>query len=136
MPDQLDEIQNTINALEAVASRLSEPPAMVVLTPEGDQFLFGNKGGLIRFAITALRAAQGQKQSLSKQPWIVELDGDWGVPGIELNEKTSEYLQAKTSQSQSRGNGVIAMCIFLFLAGLTLTGAATLVDGLWHLISR
>ena len=79
-------------ALAGAGKDEAHPPAMVVMPPDEVSFIKGNRDGLLRLAIAALKAARGEKQLFAKSGWVYEVDLDWGLKGIELDESAHLYI--------------------------------------------
>ena len=65
MAKLIDEITEALAILEGNENTSDHAPAMVVLPPDTDQFIIGNRGGLIHLAIAALKR-RAAKSSLSQ----------------------------------------------------------------------
>jgi hypothetical protein len=63
----IDEITEALAILEGNKDTSDHAPAMVVLPPDSDQFIIGNRSGLIHLAIAPLKLRKA-KSSLSQNP--------------------------------------------------------------------
>ena len=118
--------------LESARDSIDETPAMVVLPPDADQFIIGNRGGLVRLAIAALKAEQGEQQSFVRSDWVFEDDLDWGIKGLALDEHAHLYIPEKTSKvrqllGKTTGYGFLIVIVIVFVAGIM-----SISHWLWH----
>jgi hypothetical protein len=105
---------------------------MVVLPPDADQFMIGNRGGLVRLAIAALKAEQGERQSFAKSDWVFEDDLDWGVKGLALDEYAHLYIPEKTSKGRQFLGSVAAYVLLAVIVIIFVAGVASVSHWLWH----
>ncbi len=70
----------------------SDRPTIVAVSPESRGYLRGNRGGFVRLAIAALKAANGERQDFKKQDWVRCEDLDWIAGGLEYDESADMYL--------------------------------------------
>ncbi len=66
-------------------------PTIVAVSPESSGYLSGNRGGFVRLAIAALKAAEGVKQDFRKQEWVRCQEYDWVLGGFEYDESAHIY---------------------------------------------
>ena len=105
---------------------------MVVLPPDSDRFIVGNKGGLIRFAIATLKAVQGEEQSFADSDWVYEDDIDWGIKGIQLDETAHVYIPAKKSKTRLTIEKLVGYTVLIAIVSIFVVGIVTISHWLWH----
>jgi hypothetical protein len=112
------ELQPVIEQLEQFQF---DKPALVVMPPDSQSFLQGNRGGLVYLAIASLRAATGRKQIFKDNPWLVVEDYDFDLAGIELDEAADICLPPVLSKWQIFKNnffGYAFVIVFLAMFGI------------------
>jgi hypothetical protein len=132
MRESNDGVEQALAILENASTHVAEPHAMVVLPPDSDRFIIGNKGGLIRLAIATLRAAQGEKQSFVDSDWVYEDDIDWSVKGIELDETAHTFIPEKKSKTRLVLEKVVSYSVVIAIVSVFVVGIVTISHWLWH----
>jgi len=135
-------IASALSVLENLTAEPGEPPAMVVMPPDSGAFMLGNRGGFIRLAVAALKAAQGQHQISKNEPWIVEGEAQVSVKG--LKPDTSAHIYLPEIQTQKRfqrlRSSFLYSVLLLFLLTCSVIGLVTMCQwlGKWfgHWASR
>jgi hypothetical protein len=121
-----EKIESAIALLEEEALTLDKPPAMVVMPPDMGESILGNRGGFIRLAVAAMRAAQGQNQDLIKQPWVCAEDFDWQIKSLSYDEYAHIHLPEKPTKWQRRRQNAIGLAVGLSLMGCLAVGFLTI----------
>jgi hypothetical protein len=122
-----EKIESAIALLEEEALKLEKPPAMVVMPPDMGESILGNRGGFIRLAVAAMKAAQGQNQNLNKQPWVCAEDFDWQIKGLSYDEYAHMHLPEKPTKWQIRRQSAIGLIVGLSLVGCFMVGFVTII---------
>jgi hypothetical protein len=131
-----DEVDQALCLLNSANADATQPPAIVILPPDADRFIIGNKGGLLQLAIAALKAAQGEEQLFDKVPWVVEEDADWGVKGLKLDDYAHLHLPEKKSRAGQVLGRIWGYSILVAVSAIFVTGSATASHWLWGLFSH
>jgi hypothetical protein len=122
-----EKIEAAIALLEEEALKSEKPPAMIVMVPDHEKSILGNKGGFLRLAVAAVRASQGQNQNLDKQPWVCNEDLDWQIEGLSYHASAHIYLPEKATKWQRRRQNAIGLTVISLLMGCLAVGFVTIV---------
>lgn len=116
-----EEIAKALALLEGPNADSDDSPAIVVLPPDSNAFVVGNRGGFVNLAVASLKAAQGKEQSFKKESWIAEDDLDWGIKGFKPDANAHTRL-AELTRPQRLGNligcSVLVVVALFFIVGL------------------
>jgi hypothetical protein len=122
-----ERIEAAIALLEEEAQKSEKPPAMIVMVPDNEKLILGNRGGFLRLAVAAVRASQGQNQNLDKQPWVCNEDLDWQIEGLSFDDYAHAYLPDKLTRRQRQRQNAINLFIGLSLVGCLAIGVVTII---------
>ena len=122
-----EKIETAIALLEEEAAKSDKPPAMVVMPPDMGNAILGNRGGFLRLAIAAIKAADGQNQNLDKQPWVCHEDYDWQIEGLSFDEYAHMHLPEKPTPWEKRWRNIIGILIVTFVAVCLAIGFGTIL---------
>jgi hypothetical protein len=122
-----EKIEAVLALLEEEALKSEEPPATIVMVPNHEQSILGNRGGFLRLAIATVRAAQGHSQNLDKQPWFCNEDLDWQIKGLSFDDSAHTYLPKKKTEWLRRRQNALSLALGLFLLGCLTVGFLTIV---------
>jgi hypothetical protein len=122
------EIDAAIALLEEEALNSDKPPAMVVLAPDMGESILGNRGGFLRLAIAAARAAQGHNQNLDEQPWVCHEDADWQIEGLKFDDLAHFHLPEKPTRWQNLRSQVIGAVVLLLFIACFVVGIGTIAS--------
>ena len=123
-----EKIESAIALLEEEALKSDNPPAMVVMAPDMGESILGNRGGFLRLAISAAKAAQRQNQNLDKQPWVCHEDADWQIEGLTFDELAHFHLPERPTRWQNLRQQVIGAIVLLLIVACFVVGLGTIAS--------
>ncbi len=128
------EIEQAIDVLERALSDSDLPPAVVIQPPDSGEFILGNRNGFVCLAMACLKAAMGKVQSFENESWIVAIEHDWGLKGLQPDENAHIYLPTKLTRSQKIRRSTILFLIFSLIVLWLAIGLITSIRWIIHSI--
>jgi hypothetical protein len=129
-----DEVEQSLTFLEQIKGEEDPAPAMIILPTDADQFIIGNRAGLIELAIVALKAAEGEEQAFKGRSWVRNDDAEPVVKGLKLDPDAHTYLALKQTQFQQLRNNVLNLSLRTVILVGTLAGLVILVLWIYKMI--
>ena len=124
-------IDAAITLLEEEALNSDKPPAMVVLAPDMGESILGNRGGFLRLAIVAAKAAQGENQNLDEQPWVCHEDVDWQIEGLTFDALAHFHLPERATRWQNLRQQIIGYIVLILIVACFVVGLGTIAGWLF-----
>jgi hypothetical protein len=119
--------------LELLANAPSDPPPVVVVPSEGGGLIKGNRAGLIRLALVALRAARGEEQKF-EETWAVQDELAGTIDGISLDAYAHYDLPKKFTRWDRIKSSIILFVVVVIIAVVFVAGIQTASYWLWRLV--
>jgi len=128
------QVHQALAILEQVANTPEEYPAVVVVPSEGGDLIKGNQAGLLRIAISALKASTGKDQRFENATVIVQDEYGSTIDGIGLDNYAHYDLPKKFTRWERIKSSIILFVVVAIVAVIFLAGTQTAGHWLWRLI--
>jgi len=134
LPDE--QVKDALKILEQVASTPIDVPAVVVVPSEGEGSITGNRYGLIRLAVSALRASAGENQRFEDSSLAVQDEYGTTFHGVALDDYAHYDLPKESTRWERIKSATILLAFVAVIAVIFVAGIQTTSHWLWNRITH